>query len=136
MNSICLPRIDEAAQETWHDEIAKAGCLNGPSFQECPTFPSYKVQGELGSCVAQVNLAAMLAKQEELKSQCDSVNLFIAPEQYQDTVYAFLFFLFGLLCLMHSIVHGSKAFVFSFFTFFLSLQQSEAVHTDGDLTRE
>ncbi|KAJ6336799.1 hypothetical protein OIU76_006635 [Salix suchowensis] len=61
-------------------------CLNGPSFQECPTFPSYKVQGELGSCVAQVNLAAMLAKQEELKPRCDSVSLFIAPEQYQDTV--------------------------------------------------
>ncbi|KAJ6392287.1 hypothetical protein OIU77_026105 [Salix suchowensis] len=86
LNSICLPRIDEAAQETWHDEIAKADCLNGPSFQECPTFPSYKVQGELGSCVAQVNLAAMLAKQEELKPRCDSVSLFIAPEQYQDTV--------------------------------------------------
>ncbi|KAF9686726.1 hypothetical protein SADUNF_Sadunf02G0019400 [Salix dunnii] len=86
LNSIRLPRIDEAAKETWQDEIAKADCLNGPSFQECPTLPSYKVQGELGCCVAQVNLATMLAKQEELKPRCDSVNLFIAHEQYQDTV--------------------------------------------------
>ncbi|KAL9395537.1 hypothetical protein Peur_009790 [Populus x canadensis] len=86
LNSICLPRIDEAAEETWHVETAKVDCLNEPSFQEWPTLSSDKVQGELGSCVAQVNLPTMFAKQEELKPLCDSFNLFIAPEQYQDTV--------------------------------------------------
>ncbi|KAI9398928.1 hypothetical protein POPTR_002G022800v4 [Populus trichocarpa] len=86
LNSICLPRIDEAAEETWHVETAKVDCLNEPSFQDWPTLSSDKVQGELGSCVAQVNLPTMFAKQEELKPLCDSFNLFIAPEQYQDTV--------------------------------------------------
>ncbi|KAG6783695.1 hypothetical protein POTOM_009361 [Populus tomentosa] len=86
LNSICLPRIDEAAEETWHIETAKVDCLNEPNFQEWPTLSSDKVQGELGSCVAQVNLPTMFAKQEELKPLCDSFNLFIAPEQYQDTV--------------------------------------------------
>lgn len=86
LNSICLPRIDEAAEETWHVETAKVDCLNEPSFQEWPTLSSDKVQGELGSCVAQVNLPTMFAKQEELKPLCDSFYLFIAPEQYQDTV--------------------------------------------------
>jgi hypothetical protein len=99
LNSICLPRIDEAPEETWHVETAKVDCLNEPSFQEWPTMSSDKVQGELGSCVAQVNLPTMFAKQEELKPLCDSFNLFIAPEQYQDTVYAFLFF-FSLLVVM------------------------------------
>ncbi|XP_011029006.1 PREDICTED: uncharacterized protein LOC105128861 isoform X2 [Populus euphratica] len=86
LNSICLPRIDEAAEETWHVETAKVDCLNERSFQEWPTLSSDKVQGELVSCVAQVDLPTMFAKQEELKPLCDSFNVFIAPEQYQDTV--------------------------------------------------
>lgn len=86
LNSICLPRIDEAAEETWHIETAKVDCLNEPNFQEWHTLSSDKIQGELGSCVAQVNLPTMFAKLEELKPLCDSFNLFIAPEQYQDTV--------------------------------------------------
>ncbi|XP_034919607.1 uncharacterized protein [Populus alba] len=86
LNSICLPRIDEAAEETWHIETAKVDCLNEPNFQEWHALSSDKIQGELGSCVAQVNLPTMFAKLEELKPLCDSFNLFIAPEQYQDTV--------------------------------------------------
>lgn len=137
MNSICLPRIDEAPEETWHAETAKVDCLNEPSFQEWPTLSSDKVQGELGSCVAQVNLPTMFAKQEELKPLCDSFNLFIAPEQYQDTVYAFLFFFLSFGCYVKCIpLFMAPRHLFIYSLHFLSLQQSEAVRTVGDLTRE
>ncbi|KAJ6681040.1 hypothetical protein OIU74_019508 [Salix koriyanagi] len=85
LNPISLPRIDEAAEKTFLDETSKVDCLNKPGTQERPYLPTDKIQGELGSCVAQVNLPTMLAKQEELKSLCNSINLFMAPEKYQDT---------------------------------------------------
>ncbi|XP_034931600.1 uncharacterized protein [Populus alba] len=85
LNPIFLPRIDEAAEKTLLHETPKVDCLNKPSSQERPYLTTDKIQGELGSRVAQVNLSTILAKQEELKSSCNSINLFIAPEQYRDT---------------------------------------------------
>ncbi|XP_011045100.1 PREDICTED: uncharacterized protein LOC105140104 isoform X2 [Populus euphratica] len=85
LNLISLPRIDEAAEKTLLDETPKVDYLNKPSAQERPYLPTDKIQGELGSRVAQMNLPPILAKQEELKSLCNSVNLFIAPEQYRNT---------------------------------------------------
>uniref|UniRef100_A0A6N2LDB2 Uncharacterized protein n=1 Tax=Salix viminalis TaxID=40686 RepID=A0A6N2LDB2_SALVM len=85
LNPISLPKIDEAAEKTFLDETPKVDCLNKPGAQERPYLPTDKIQGELGSCVAQVNLPTMLAKQEELKSLCNPINLFMAPEKYQDT---------------------------------------------------
>ncbi|KAJ6998798.1 hypothetical protein NC653_014836 [Populus alba x Populus x berolinensis] len=85
LNPISLPRIDEAAEKTLLHETPKVDCLNKPSSQERPYLTTDKIQGELGSRVAQVNLSTILAKQEELKSLCNSINIFIAPEQYRDT---------------------------------------------------
>ncbi|KAG6774715.1 hypothetical protein POTOM_022081 [Populus tomentosa] len=85
LNPISLPRIDEAAEKTLLHETPKVDCLNKLSSQERPYLTTDKIQGELGSRVAQVNLSTILAKQEELKSLCNSINLFIAPEQYRDT---------------------------------------------------
>lgn len=96
MNLISLPRIDEAAEKTLLDETPEVDYLNKPSAQERPYLPTDKIQGELGSRATQMNLPPILAKQEELKSLCNSINLFIAPEQYRNTPYAFLFpFSFG-----------------------------------------
>ncbi|KAF9683136.1 hypothetical protein SADUNF_Sadunf05G0180700 [Salix dunnii] len=85
LNPISHPRIYEAAEKKILDETPKVDCLNKPSAQERPYLPTDKIQGELGSSVAQVNLPIMLAKQEELKSKCNSINLSMAPEKYQDT---------------------------------------------------
>ncbi|XP_061972193.1 uncharacterized protein LOC133694618 isoform X2 [Populus nigra] len=85
LNLISLPRIDEAAEKTLLDETPKVDYLNKPSAQERPYLPTDKIQGELGGRVAQMNLPPILAKQEELKSLCNSINLFIAPEQYRNT---------------------------------------------------
>lgn len=104
MNPISLPRIDEAAEKTLLHETPKVDCLNKPSSQERPYLTTDKIQGELGSRVAQVNLSTILAKQEELKSLCNSINLFIAPEQYRDTPYAF-FFLFHLVVMSNTFLY-------------------------------
>ncbi|KAH8509586.1 hypothetical protein H0E87_011367 [Populus deltoides] len=85
LNLISLPRIDEAAEKTLLDETPEVDYLNKPSAQERPYLPTDKIQGELGSRATQMNLPPILAKQEELKSLCNSINLFIAPEQYRNT---------------------------------------------------
>ncbi|KAI5590056.1 hypothetical protein POPTR_005G238800v4 [Populus trichocarpa] len=85
LNLISLRRIDEAAEKTLLDETPRVDYLNKPGAQERPYLPTDKIQGELGSRATQMNLPPILAKQEELKSLCNSINLFIAPEQYRNT---------------------------------------------------
>lgn len=134
MNLISLRRIDEAAEKTLLDETPRVDYLNKPGAQERPYLPTDKIQGELGSRATQMNLPPILAKQEELKSLCNSINLFIAPEQYRNTPYAFLFpFSFGGYVKYIALFIASRH-LFIYSLHFLGLQQSEALHTVGDLT--